>query len=77
MVVPPGAVKQWEQEINKHVTPNLFKRILHYKRTKEISLESLKDHDIISKISLTSGIRRATLKQLGTSYELLGSYDKL
>ncbi len=51
LVVPSGAIKQWEEEIQKHVSPNLLKKITHYKRTKEITRANLDDQDIISMIS--------------------------
>lgn len=47
IVMPSGAVKQWEKEIEKHVNPGLFKKILHYKQSKEISMPNLEDQDII------------------------------
>lgn len=50
LVVPSGVIRQWQEEIARHVDDQVFKKIMHYKATKEISLEILQDCDILSEI---------------------------
>ena len=47
LVVPSIAVKQWLNEIEKHVEPGVFKKVTHYKRSKELTMANLEDQDII------------------------------
>jgi hypothetical protein len=50
LVVPSGVIRQWQEEIARHVDDRVFKKIMHYKAIKEISLEILQDCDILSEI---------------------------
>ncbi|KAI9883645.1 MAG: hypothetical protein M1823_004592 [Watsoniomyces obsoletus] len=47
IVAPSGAIKQWMEEIDTHVTPGRFPKVLHYKRSKDLSMANLLDQDII------------------------------
>lgn len=49
LVVPSGVIRQWQDEIARHVDNDVFKKIMHYKANKDISLEILRDCDILSK----------------------------
>ena len=48
LVVPSGVIRQWQDEIARHVDSNVFKKIMHYKARNEISVEILQDCDILS-----------------------------
>lgn len=48
LVVPSGIIRQWQDEIASHVDNHVFKKIMHYKANKEISIDILKDCDILS-----------------------------
>ena len=49
LVVPSSALRQWEEEMAAHVEKGVLKKITNYKRTKEITLENLRDQDVIRK----------------------------
>ena len=49
LVVPGAVIRQWQNEIVKHVKSGVFKKIMHYKAKKDISMEILQDCDILSK----------------------------
>lgn len=51
LVVPTGVIRQWQDEIARHVDHKVFKKVMHYKANKEISTEILRDCDILSKTS--------------------------
>lgn len=51
LVVPSGVIRQWQDEIARHVDDKVFKKVMHYKANKEISTEILRDCDILSKTS--------------------------
>ncbi|KAI9877522.1 MAG: hypothetical protein M1830_003663 [Pleopsidium flavum] len=47
LVVPSAVIRQWQDEIALHVDHGFFKKIMHYKANKEISMDILKDCDIL------------------------------
>lgn len=53
VVVPSSALKQWEEEIRRHVQEGFLKKMMHYKRSKEMSMANLEDQDLLSEFSVT------------------------
>ena len=47
IVVPSSVIEQWMDEIERHADSRLFPKIMHYKRTSKVSLEILRDLDIV------------------------------
>ncbi len=47
LVVPSAVIRQWQSEIMVHVSPGIFKKVMHYRAKQEISTEILKDCDIL------------------------------
>ncbi len=47
LVLPSSAIRQWMDEIRTHAREDVFPRIIHYKRSKEIPLIALQDFDIV------------------------------
>jgi len=47
IVVPASAVKQWVEEIKKHVDPQVFEGLLQYKASSEIPMVFLQYSDIV------------------------------
>lgn len=60
LVVPSGVIRQWQEEIVRHVEPHVFKKIMHYKAIKEISFEILRDCDVLSKIIYSNQFHSAS-----------------
>lgn len=52
LIVPSGVIQQWQDEIERHVDTDVFKKVMHYKAKKEISAEILRDCDILSECCL-------------------------
>ncbi len=59
IVAPSGAIKQWMEEIETHVKPGVFPKVLHYKHSNGLSMANLLDQDIIGQYSYPPG--QATL----------------
>jgi SNF2 family DNA or RNA helicase len=47
IVLPSSLINQWWEEIQKHVEPGLFPRVLRYKLSKELAKIQLQDCDIV------------------------------
>ncbi|KAI1753994.1 SNF2 family N-terminal domain-containing protein [Xylaria castorea] len=47
IIAPAIAIKQWEEEIRRHVDTEYINTILHYKQSKDIPIEFLKVADVI------------------------------
>lgn len=47
IVLPSSVVRQWNDEIRKHLDPSVFQRILQYKASSEVPMIFLEDSDIV------------------------------
>ncbi|KAH0536030.1 hypothetical protein FGG08_007079 [Glutinoglossum americanum] len=47
LIVPSSVIEQWQDEIRTHVEEDFFKRVLHFKKSKEIPLSILQTCDVI------------------------------